>query len=202
MPSCFLVVSVRTRQQHQSAYWAPRGPDLLAVDQPVVALVLALGLQRGEVGAGARLGKALAPAQVAAARSAGGASASAPRCRIRAGSGRTWSRPCRRSGCRRRCGPFPAAAPAPRPAREAAAAVWLRPGRRAPALLAHALAPELGVAGLVAAAALHLVGPAWARLFGKLASSQARASARKASRSRSRSRPWRSSPSSSLSRCA
>ena len=42
------------------------GPDLLAVDQPVVALVLALGLQAGEVGAGAGLGVALAPAQLAA----------------------------------------------------------------------------------------------------------------------------------------
>ena len=42
------------------------GPDLLAVDQPMVALVLALGLQRGEVGAGAGLGIALAPADLAA----------------------------------------------------------------------------------------------------------------------------------------
>jgi hypothetical protein len=41
---------------------AAGGPDLLAVDQEVVALVLGLGLQRGEVGAGARLGEALAPA--------------------------------------------------------------------------------------------------------------------------------------------
>ena len=41
------------------------GPDLLAVDQPVVALVLAPGLQRREVGAGARLGIALAPADLA-----------------------------------------------------------------------------------------------------------------------------------------
>src|SRR5258708_9502269 len=42
------------------------GPDLLAVDQPVVATVLALGLQRGQVRAGAGLGKALAPADLAA----------------------------------------------------------------------------------------------------------------------------------------
>ena len=42
------------------------GPDLLAVDQPVIALVLALGLQAGEVGAGAGLGIALAPADLAA----------------------------------------------------------------------------------------------------------------------------------------
>ncbi len=42
-----------------------RGPDLLAVDQIVVALVLALGLQRGEIRSRARLGEALAPAQFA-----------------------------------------------------------------------------------------------------------------------------------------
>ena len=42
------------------------GPDLLAVDQPMIALVLAFGLQAGEVGAGARLGIALAPAYLAA----------------------------------------------------------------------------------------------------------------------------------------
>ena len=40
-------------------------PDFRAVDQPVVALVLALRLQRGEVGARARLGIALAPARPA-----------------------------------------------------------------------------------------------------------------------------------------
>src|SRR6185369_5174688 len=38
-----------------------RGPDLLAVDQIVVALVFAPGLQGSEVGAGARLRIALAP---------------------------------------------------------------------------------------------------------------------------------------------
>src|SRR6185312_11260163 len=41
------------------------GPDLLAIDQPVVALVLAAGLQRGEVRPRARLGVALAPADLA-----------------------------------------------------------------------------------------------------------------------------------------
>ena len=38
-----------------------RGPDLLAVDDVIVALALGRGLQRRKVGAGARLGKALAP---------------------------------------------------------------------------------------------------------------------------------------------
>src|SRR5205085_6890427 len=38
-----------------------RGPGLLAVDDVLVALALGLGLERGEIGAGARLGKALAP---------------------------------------------------------------------------------------------------------------------------------------------
>ena len=42
------------------------GPHLLAVDQPVIALVLGLGLEPGEVGAGARLRIALAPADLAA----------------------------------------------------------------------------------------------------------------------------------------
>src|SRR6185295_13506588 len=38
-----------------------RGPGLLAVDDPLVALALSLGLERGEVGTGAGLRKALAP---------------------------------------------------------------------------------------------------------------------------------------------
>ncbi|KAK0334014.1 hypothetical protein LTR94_018300 [Friedmanniomyces endolithicus] len=42
------------------------GPDLLAVDDPVVAAILRLGLDRGQVGAGAGLGIALAPADFAA----------------------------------------------------------------------------------------------------------------------------------------
>ena len=45
------------------------GPDLLAVDQVMVALVLRLGLQTGEVGPGAGFGVALAPAGLARARS-------------------------------------------------------------------------------------------------------------------------------------
>ena len=41
------------------------GPDLLAVDQIVITLVLALGHQRREIGAGIRLGIALRPADLA-----------------------------------------------------------------------------------------------------------------------------------------
>ena len=41
------------------------GPDLLAVDQEVVALVLAAGLEAGQIGAGARFRIALAPADLA-----------------------------------------------------------------------------------------------------------------------------------------
>src|ERR1041384_1099108 len=43
-----------------------RGPHLLAVDQEMVALVHGPGAQAGKVGAGARLGIALAPDLVAA----------------------------------------------------------------------------------------------------------------------------------------
>ena len=38
-----------------------RGPDLLAVDHPGVAVTLGLGLEAGDVGAGAGLGEHLAP---------------------------------------------------------------------------------------------------------------------------------------------
>ena len=58
------------------------GPDLLAVDQPVVALVLAAGGEAGEVGAGARLRIALAPADLALDDLRADVPASAPRCRI------------------------------------------------------------------------------------------------------------------------
>ncbi|MNE06360.1 hypothetical protein D3C80_989470 [compost metagenome] len=42
------------------------GPDLLAVDDPVVAAIFGAGLDRGEVGAGAGLGIALTPADFTA----------------------------------------------------------------------------------------------------------------------------------------
>ena len=48
------------------AVLAERGPGLLAVDDVLVALALGLGLDRGEVGAGARLAVALAPPHFAA----------------------------------------------------------------------------------------------------------------------------------------
>ena len=150
MPSCFLALgSERTRQKHQSANWAPRGPDLLAVDLPVVALVLQLGLQRGEVGAGVGLGVALAPAQLA---------------RMIAGRWRFfWSSvPYSSSVAPNMPGPMPwiglvtpmraisCCSTRASAVGEPAAAVFLRPGRRAPALLAHPLAPEVGVGGRAA----------------------------------------------------
>jgi hypothetical protein len=42
-----------------------RGPDLLAVDHPLVAVELGLRLERGEVGAGVGLAEALAPRHLA-----------------------------------------------------------------------------------------------------------------------------------------
>ena len=64
-------------------------PDLLAVDQVVVALVLGLGLQAARSDAGARLGEALAPAQLALDDRRDVPLLLRPRCRIPAASGRT-----------------------------------------------------------------------------------------------------------------
>src|SRR3954467_73577 len=78
MPICFLAGGAgRERQKIKAAAWGggvgaaeaedhvgvlgERRPGLLAVDDPLVALAFGLGLQRGEVGAGAGLGEALAP---------------------------------------------------------------------------------------------------------------------------------------------
>jgi len=52
--------------EHHVGVMGRAGPDLLAVDEEVVALLAGAGLQRGEVGAGARLGIALAPDHLAA----------------------------------------------------------------------------------------------------------------------------------------
>ena len=57
------------------------GPDLLAVDDVVVAVADGAGLEAGEVAAGAGLAEALAPRDLAAEDAAGGVRASAPRCR-------------------------------------------------------------------------------------------------------------------------
>ena len=62
MPSCFFAaMSVRTKAEDPVGVLAERGPGLLAVDDVVVAVALRRGLERGEVGAGAGLGEALAP---------------------------------------------------------------------------------------------------------------------------------------------
>ena len=47
------------------------GPDLLPVDDPLVAVELGPGLERGEVAAGIRLGEPLAPGDGAVEDAAG-----------------------------------------------------------------------------------------------------------------------------------
>ncbi len=120
---------------------AARGPDLLAVDQIVVALVLGLGLQAGEVRTRARLGIALAPAHLAA-RDPGQVQLllflvavfeqrRAEQRRAHAGhrvEGAAVGVGLQHDPRLRR--------------RQPAAAVVLRPAGRAPALVAHALLPE------------------------------------------------------------
>ena len=67
MPSCFCAAgSVRTRQEHPVGPVGVRRPDLLAVDDEVVAVEHGARLQAREVRAGAGLGVALAPANLAA----------------------------------------------------------------------------------------------------------------------------------------
>ena len=57
------------------------GPDLLAVDDPLVAVALGPGGERGQVGAGTRLAEELAPDLLARRAGARGSAPSAPRCR-------------------------------------------------------------------------------------------------------------------------
>ena len=111
------VVSVRTRQKHQSAYCAPEVQIFWPLISQWSPLSSHLVCRRGEVGAGAGLGVALAPAHLAAARSAGCGAASAPRCRTRAGRAehRDAHAADRVAGADR--GPSPAAARAPRRSR-------------------------------------------------------------------------------------
>ena len=63
MPSCRFAAFGIGAHQHEApvGMMRGRGPDLLAVHHVMVAVALRRGLQRGEVGSGARLGKALAP---------------------------------------------------------------------------------------------------------------------------------------------
>ncbi len=71
MPSCFLTLRVGAHQaEDQVGVLRQRRPGLLAVDDVVVAVALGRGLERGEVGARARLGEALAPPIVDIARCA------------------------------------------------------------------------------------------------------------------------------------
>ena len=62
MPSCFFGPRVGAHQQeHLVGEVGAGGPDLRAVDDVVIAVEHGLGLQAREVGAGVRLGVALAP---------------------------------------------------------------------------------------------------------------------------------------------
>ena len=62
MPLCFgASASVRASTKIQLARWPGRRPDLLAVDHPLVAVELGAAPEVAEVGAGVRLGVALAP---------------------------------------------------------------------------------------------------------------------------------------------
>ncbi len=62
MPSCCrAVVAGAHQREHAVGVVRMRGPDLGAVDDVVVAVAHRAGLQRREIGAGARLGIALAP---------------------------------------------------------------------------------------------------------------------------------------------
>ena len=67
-----------------------RGPDLRAVEHPAVAVARRLGGQRGEVAAAVGLAHPDAERQLAAGRSPGGTSASAPRCRTWRCTGPDW----------------------------------------------------------------------------------------------------------------
>ena len=134
--------SVRTRQKHQSANCAPEVQIFWPLTRQWSPLSSARVCSDGEVGAGARLGEALAPAQLAlhdrrdvalllllvAVFEQGRAEHADAHAADRVG----------------RADRAPSPASTPRfGRREAAAAVFGRPGRRAPALLAHPLAPEL-----------------------------------------------------------
>ena len=66
MPWCLgTSASVRAMSMPRSATWPPRRPHLLAVDDPLVAVLDRRGLQAGEVGAGAGLAEELAPGLLA-----------------------------------------------------------------------------------------------------------------------------------------
>ena len=67
MPRCFGAVGVRPGQEDpEVAEVRARGPHLLAVDDPLVAVALGSCRQPGEVGAGAGLAEELAPHLLAA----------------------------------------------------------------------------------------------------------------------------------------
>jgi hypothetical protein len=66
MPACFGLVGIGAGQHEDPVGGvAGRGPDLLAVDDPLVAVEHGAGGDVGQVGAGVGLGVALAPAVLA-----------------------------------------------------------------------------------------------------------------------------------------
>ena len=117
-------------QQHQVGMFGAAGPDLLAVDDVVVAVALGGGLQRGGVGAAGRLGDAEGlQAQFAGGDAAAGTASSAPRCRAAAAC--PWCTSAR--GRRRRCSPragLPRGSRLPRDELQARAAIFLRDQHR------------------------------------------------------------------------
>ena len=79
MPLCFSAVGIGARDDHAPLAVLRAGrPDLLAVDDPVVAVAHRAGAQTGEVRPGARFAEELAPDLFAAQHRAAGSAASAP----------------------------------------------------------------------------------------------------------------------------
>ena len=111
MPACGLDVGIGADQEEAPVgELGQGGPGLLAVDQVVLLAVVAvirsaLGLQRGEVGAGARLGIALAPPDRGRRGCRAGSAPSAPRCRRCRAPAPAWRR---RTAGWRWCRPAPA----------------------------------------------------------------------------------------------
>ena len=117
-------------------------PDLLAVDDVIVAVALGAGLQGGEVRSGVRLGVALAPADLAAAicGRCSGFCASVP---YFSSAGPSIQMPKLDSGERAPIGVhLLAQRPCASPRIEPAAAVLLRPVWHGPAFVAHPLEPD------------------------------------------------------------
>ena len=189
MPSCFLPSVGAHQAEDPVGLVGVGGPDLLAVQDEVVAVAHGAGLERREVRAGARLGVALAPADLAAARSSGRCSRFCSSLPKRSRVGPIMVRPKPISGGGRRQPRHLLAEHLGLLGGEAAAAVLLRPGRRRPAALrARARARPAGRRSRTSTCdrpRRRGAGRCRGRASeaGALASSQARVSRRKVSRS-------------------